>query len=335
MHVYVVGKGAVGTYLGELLRGIGNDVTYAPRALEDIVPVDADLAVVAVKSYDTPGAIATLQRALRDPGATTILTAQNGIGNEEALAAAFGADNVVAAALTVPVEIDAAGKGVAAKGGGIAFAPVGTASPNNWLLAAFGATGLPTTAVRDYRSLKWSKLALNLVANATCAILDVLPERLVREDEVFALEIRAIREVRQTMKALGIAPIDLPRYPVRALLAVATMPTPMARAVLAGRIATARGEKPPSLLLDLRSAKHRTEVDVLNGAVARAARDAGIEAPVNTAIARILNDVTHMPQLWAKYRERPAALVSEIKAESGRAPSAANEIAAAADRRRA
>jgi 2-dehydropantoate 2-reductase len=325
MRVYVVGSGAVGTYLGELLRGIGNDVTYAPRTLDDVTPVDADLAIVAVKAYDTPTAIATLHHALRDPSATTILTPQNGIGNEELLAAAFGADNVVSAALTVPIEIGPDGKGVAAKGGGIAFAPVGTTSPNNWLLAAFGATGLPTSAVRDYRSLKWSKLALNMVANATCAILDILPERLVCEDEVFALEIRALREVRQTMRALGIGAIDLPRYPVRALLAIATMPTPLARTALCGRIASARGDKPPSLLLDLRSAKHRTEVEYLNGAVARAAREVGVDAPVNAAIARILSDVAHMPQLWAKYRERPAALVAEIKAESTHRPRAAKE----------
>ena len=152
------------------------------------------------------------------------------------------------------------------------------------------------------------------MANAACAILDVLPERLVREDAVFRLEIRAIREVRATMKALGIAPIDLPRYPVRALLRVASLPTALARTVLASRIAGARGEKPPSLLLDLRGAKHQTEVEVLNGAVARAAREAGVPAPVNEAYARILSDVAHMPQLWAKYRERPAALVAEVKA---------------------
>ena len=53
---------------------------------------------------------------------TTIVTPQNGVGNEELLAEAFGADNVVAAALTVPVGLDPSGKGVAAKGGGIAFA---------------------------------------------------------------------------------------------------------------------------------------------------------------------------------------------------------------------
>jgi|HubBroStandDraft_1064217.scaffolds.fasta_scaffold07461_3 2-dehydropantoate 2-reductase len=325
MRVYVVGAGAVGTYLGELLRGIGNEVTYAPRALEDVVPVDADLAIVAVKAYDTPGAIATLQRALRNPAATTIVTPQNGIGNEELLVQAFGADAVVAAALTVPVGRDARGKGVAARGGGIAFAPVG-GSAHNWLLAAFGATGLPTQAVADYRALKWSKLALNIVANASCAILDLLPERIVHEEAVFALEIRAIREVAATMRALGIRTLDLPRYPVRALLTIAALPMSLARTTLGGRIARARGDKPPSLLLDLRSAKHRTEVEFLNGAVARAAREAGVPAPVNAGFARILGDVAYTPQLWAKYRERPAALCDELRPDrNGPATTATKE----------
>jgi len=317
MKVYVVGAGAVGTYLGELLRGIGNDVVYAPRTLDAVEPVDADLALVTVKAYDTPAAIETLRRALRDPGATTIVTPQNGVGNEELLAEAFGADAVVAAALTVPVDKDASGKGVAAKGGGIAFAPVG-ANPHNWLLAAFGATGLPVVAVHDYRALKWSKLALNVVANATCAILDMVPERVVRDEALFRIEVHAIREVRATMKALGIATIDLPRYPVRALHAVASLPSALARPVLASRIAGARGEKPPSLLLDLRGAKHRTEVQVLNGAVVRAARDAGVRVPVNTVLTRVLDDIAHMPQLWAKYRERPDALVAEVQAAERR-----------------
>ena len=174
---------------------------------------------------------------------------------------------------------------------------------------------MPTLAVADYRSLKWSKLALNVVANASCAILDVLPDRLVREDAVFALEIRAIREVRATMKALGIA-ADRPAALSGARAARhRDAADPVARAVLASRIAGARGEKPPSLLVDLRGAKHRTEVEVLNGAVARAAREAGVPAPVNAAYARVLSDIAHMPQLWAKYRERPAALVAEVSSK--------------------
>lgn len=319
MKVYVVGAGAVGRYLGELLRGTGNDVAYAPRELASVERVEADVAIVTVKAYDTPGAIETLRAAL-GTAATTIVTPQNGVGNEEALATAFGADNVVACALTVPVEMDRAGKPLAANGGGIAFAPVGTGSSHNWLLAAFGATGLPVIAASDYRALKWSKLALNVIANASCAALNVLPERLVHDTAVFDLELRAIREVRAVMRALKIAAIDLPRYPVRALQAVATLPAPLARGILARRIAGARGQKPPSLLLDLRAARNRTEIDYLNGAVAREARAAGIAAPVNAVLARIVSDISHNPQLWVKYRERPDALAAEVAAENERTP---------------
>jgi 2-dehydropantoate 2-reductase len=318
MKVYVAGAGAVGRYLGELLRGTGNEVSYAPRDLAAVEPFAADLAIVAVKAYDTDGAIETLRRALGDTSTAAIITPQNGVGNEEKLAAAFGADAIVACALTVPVETDRDGKPLAANGGGIAFAPVG-ANAHNWVLATFGATGLPVVAAADYRSLKWSKLVLNVIANASCAILNVLPERLVHSGDAFELELRAIREVRAVMRALGIATIDLPRYPVRALQGVATLPAPVARAILANRIAGARGRKPPSLLLDLRAMKNRTEVDFLNGAVARAAREAGVKAPVNTVFARIVSDIAHMPQLWAKYRERPDALAAEVEAEVARA----------------
>jgi 2-dehydropantoate 2-reductase len=317
VNVYIVGAGAVGTYLGELLARIGNSVTYAPRDLGAVQPVDAELAIVAVKAYDTDGAIETLRRALRNPSVTTIVSPQNGVGNEEKLAAAFGADAIVACALTVPVDRDRDGHVLAAHSGGIAFAPVGSVS-HNWLLAAFGSAGLSVKAASDYRALKWSKLALNVVANASCAILNVLPERLVHFSDVFTLEIRAIREVRLVMSKLGIVPIDLPRYPVRALQGIATLPSPLARVVLANRIAGARGRKPPSLLLDLRAGKNQSEVDVLNGAVARAADAAGLRAPVNAVFARVLNDIAHMPQLWAKYREHPDVLESEVRAEMQR-----------------
>jgi 2-dehydropantoate 2-reductase len=283
-----------------------------------VTPVDAELAIVAVKAYDTDGAIETLRRALRDPSATTIVSPQNGVGNEEKLAEAFGADAVVACALTVPIERDRDGHVAAAQRGGIAFAPVGNVA-HNWLLAAFGSTGMTVEAARDYRALKWSKLALNVIANASCAILNVLPERLVQYNAIFTLEIRAIREVRHVMTKMGLTPMDLPRYPVRALQSIATLPSPLARVVLANRIASARGRKPPSLLLDLRAGKNVTEVDVLNGAVARTADALGIRAPVNAVFARVLDDIAHMPQLWAKYREHPDALESEVRAEVHRA----------------
>jgi 2-dehydropantoate 2-reductase len=317
MKVYIVGAGAVGTYLGEALVAAGAEVSYAPRSANDVVPVQADLAIVAVKSYDTGSAIETLQRALGPASTTTILTPQNGVGNEERLAAAFGADQIVSCALTVPVERSKTGKIVPSNHGGIALAPVGSAA-HNWLVAAFERTSIPVKVTSDYRALKWSKLALNIIANASCAILNVLPERLVRLEYMFTLEVRAMRETRAVMVALGLPPIDLPRYPLRALQGVVALPTPVAKLLLSNRIAGARGRKPPSLLIDLRAAKGRTEVDVLNGAVADAGRATGVPTPVNAVFARVLSDIAHMPQLWAKYRERPAALFAEVQAEERR-----------------
>jgi 2-dehydropantoate 2-reductase len=317
MNVYIVGAGAVGTYLGDLLQASGATVTYAPRDLAAVVRVQADVAIVAVKSYDTEAAIESLRRALGDAPSAVIVTPQNGVGNEERLAAAFGADAVVSCALTVPVDRARDGRPIAARDGGLALAPVG-AEAHNWLIAAFQQSGLTVTVAQDYRALKWSKLSLNIVANASCAILNVLPERLVRMDAIFALEIRALRETRAVMNALGLAPVDLPRYPVRLLQGVVSLPTPVARVVLANRVAGARGRKPPSLLLDLRAAKGQTEVDVLNGAVAAAGARLGIKTPVNAVYARVLDDIAHMPQLWAKYRERPEVLQAEVEAEMAR-----------------
>jgi ketopantoate reductase len=156
------------------------------------------------------------------------------------------------------------------------------------------------------------------VANASCAILNVLPARMIHFEKIFALEIRMIREVRAVMAAMKIPPIDLPRYPMRALIASSSLPSPVARAIMARRIAGGRGTKPPSLLLDLRAGKTHSEVDVLNGAVAAAGSANGIPTPVNSVYTRVLDDIAHMPQLWAKYRERPEALVAEVEAEMRR-----------------
>src|SRR5215469_10569263 len=274
MKVYIVGKGAVGTYFGDLLARASVEVEYAPRNLADVRSFDADVALITTKAYDTDSAIETLRKAIPYPQKCVFVCPQNGVGNEEKLAAAFGADNVVAAALTTPVDRDRDGHATARNQGGLALAPMGT-SAYNWLLATFSAAGMNVKVVDDWRALKWSKLALNVVANASCAILNVLPNRLVHFDKVFTLEIRMVREVREVMAAMNVGAIDLPRYPVRALFAIAQLPSPVARGLLARSIAGARGTKPPSLLLDLRSAKPQTEVEVLNGAVAAAGREHG------------------------------------------------------------
>jgi 2-dehydropantoate 2-reductase len=279
-----------------------------------VVTVKPDLAIVAVKAYDTASAIETLQRALAPDADVTLLTPQNGVGNEERLAAAFGADRVVSGALTIPVERAPGGAVVAANRGGLALAPVGSVA-HNWLVAAFGRTPIPVSVQADYRAMKWSKLALNIIANASCAILDIMPDQLVARSDLFELELSALREVRAVMEALALRPVDLPRYPVRALFALLGLPAPVARPLLARRIAGARGRKAPSLLLDLRAGKGRTEVGALNGAVAATGAAHGVATPVNAVYARVLDQIAVDPAAWGAYRGRPEVLLAAVEAE--------------------
>ena len=85
-------KARSGRYLGDLLASIGVDVAYAPRALDAVTAYDADVAIVATKAYDTDGAIETLRKAIAFPEKCVFVSPQNGVGNEEKLAAAFGAE---------------------------------------------------------------------------------------------------------------------------------------------------------------------------------------------------------------------------------------------------
>jgi 2-dehydropantoate 2-reductase len=311
VNVYIVGAGAIGTWFGEQLRAIGCEVTYAPRDLAAVQNVAAELAVVAVKSFDTASAVSTLQRALGSEQQTTILSLQNGIGNEALLAAAFGADRIVAGALTVPVERLADGSVAGANRGGIGMAPFGRQA-HNWLIAAFGQLGVPVVVAPSAASLKWSKLALNCLANASCAILDLTPAEVVAQPKLFDLELRGLREVRAVMRGLDVAAIDLPRYPVRSLFAAASLPSTLARGILASRIAGARGQKAPSLLLDLRSGKSRSEVTVLNGAVVEQGLRLGLKTPVNAAFTRILSDIAEHPAHWERYSKRPEELLAAV-----------------------
>ena len=126
-----------------------------------------------------------------------------------------------------------------------------------------------------------------------------------------------IREVRAVMKAMKLAPIDLPRYPVARFnrhqprCPVRSRAPCMARP---DRRRAAAANRPRSCSTCARG-KPQTEVDVLNGAVAAAGRANGVPTPVNAVYARVLDDIAHMPQLWAKYRERPEALEAEVEAE--------------------
>jgi 2-dehydropantoate 2-reductase len=290
-------------------------VILDPRALapEDRNP---ELAIVCVKGYDTAGAIPALE-ALQP---LFILTLQNGIGNEELLAERLGADRVISGAITISVEVDVPGRIVVAKSGGIGIAPVRPAAraAARRAAAALHRAGFEVREIEDYRAMKWSKALLNMLGNATAAILDMPVAEIYADPRLVAIERRAFLEALAVMDRLAIKPINLPRYPA-ALLAKAMryVPTALLYLLLRRFVAGGRGTKPPSLQLELARGNPRSEGAFLYGAVAQAAQEADIAAPTNRALWSTLESIASGAVTWDSFRRQPERLIAVIAQQNG------------------
>jgi 2-dehydropantoate 2-reductase len=290
----------------QLVEGL--TVATDPAALDQCA-AEPELAILCVKGYDTAGALPSLE-ALRPQA---VLTLQNGIGNEEILAERFGARRVVSGAITSSVEIEAPGRIAVTKSGGIGLAPVdGRVGIGRWV-AMLGAAGFQARGYTDYRALKWSKALLNMLGNATAAILDMPVAAVYADRRLVALEQQAFRESLHVMDRLGIRPVNLPCYPAALLaLAMRRVPPALLNPLLRRLIAGGRGGKTPSLHLDLARGNRRSECDLLYGAVVRAAEQAGIAAPVNCTLRDTLRGIASGALAWGDYQHNPDRLLAEI-----------------------
>jgi 2-dehydropantoate 2-reductase len=269
-----------------------------------------DLAILCVKGYDTVGALAALE-ALQPQA---ILTLQNGIGNEDILAKRFGAEKIISGAITSSVEIDAPGRITVTKQGGVGLAAMDRQLDSGRWMGVFKASGFHTQQYDDYQALKWSKALLNMLGNATAAILDLPVAAVYADRRLVALERRAFLEALQVMDKRGIRPINLPRYPAALLAALMRRaPAALLDPLLRRKIAGGRGGKTPSLHLELMRGNRRSEGEFLYGTVARAAAEIGLSAPINRTLWDTLHGIASGAIAWDEYRRNPDRLLAAVE----------------------
>lgn len=345
LNILILGAGAIGCFVGGTLAAHGHTVTLIGRpALMNTVaahgltiywpgqpprhvavntatsvnPAAApyDFILLTVKSPATATAAAEL--AQLPLAATTIVSLQNGIGNEEILARKFGPERVMAGTITIPIQVPAAGAIQVSKDkGGLGLAPLAAGQPLEKLASALNTAGLKTLTYPDYRAMKWSKLLLNIVNNASSAILDQRPADIISQPALFNLEIAALREGVTVMNALGISAVKLPGYPVQwlaRLVAANWLPLPAQRAILRPFMLSGRGAKMPSLHIDLASGRNSSEIEALNGAIVAAGQQTGVPTPVNRALTQILSGLVAGQLAWADYRHQPEKLLQAATA---------------------
>lgn len=288
-----------------------------PQTVTDIAEVarqerNWDLVLLTVKVYDTDEASHTLAAYL--PKGTPLLLVQNGFGGEELAARALPDAALISGVLTVSVSLEGPGRiRQETSSGSLNIALV---NGDHWPAAAeavLACTGLRVVLYDDYRSMKWSKLLLNLLANAVPAILDMSPGEVYGNPAVFALEREAFLEALSVMRAMRLKVVSFPHYPVKILVwAMEHLPPPLLRPFMARAVASGRGDKKPSLQLDLTRGRKQSEVRYLNGAVAEQGERLNVETPVNQAIAESLLGLVDGRLSWDEYRRRPQKLISSV-----------------------
>ena len=306
--VGIVGAGAVGGYFGAMLARAGAAVTLLARAAQAEairrdglvvlepesqwqVPVrvvvdpaelrDASLLVVAVKSHDTESAIAPLVGHLRRDAC--VLSLQNGVDNAERIAAALPTP-VYAAAVYVGADTDGpgrirhTGRGDLRVGRPRKVPARGDEGDLAAIARLFEAAHVPCPVAEDIDTALWSKLAMNCALNAVSALTQSRYRAMSAQPDIRALMERLVRETAAVAVAEGIA-LDAQVLIDALWKLTASMP-----------------EQQSSTAQDLQHGK-RTEIDALNGFVARRARALGLEAPANTALHALvkLREATSPP----------------------------------------
>ena len=343
MQILVYGAGAIGGYLGSRLLLSGQQVVMLdqpsmaekinkegliieeageqnhvrPQAAASLPEAYAiydayDLIVLGLKSYDLHIALNDL--AAHDPASGTIFTVQNGIGIEQPFIDAFGDGRILAGSLTTPVSK----KGplhlvVERSDRGLGLAPTRKNLDIERWVTLFGEAGIETVGLADYESMKWSKAFLNIVSNATSAILDMTPGAVYSDPDLFDLEVSMLRETVSVMAGRNLQVVNLPGSPARSLaLAVQYAPRFLLKPILTRIVAGGRGDKMPSFYIDLESGRGKSEVNYHNGAIAAAGEAIDNPAPVNRVLNDTLLKLTNGELSRQEFAGNPQRLLSEL-----------------------
>jgi 2-dehydropantoate 2-reductase len=265
----LVGRGThVAAIQREGLRVSGHtDLVAHPEAVEAL-PKDADpdVVIVAVKAYDTPEAARVLTPLVEQ---ALFLSLQNGLGNEEILAATgarvLGGVTNQGITFLGPGEIHHAGAGDSYIG---SFERTGREEAVR-VVEAFQESGMPSHLVEDIRSELWLKAIVNACINPLTALL--------RRTNGSVLETEATRQIVR----------DVIREGVEVARRYDALLEPDAVFTRVDAVVRATAENRSSMLQDLERGR-RTEVDAINGAIARLAEEKGHPAPTNALLARLV-----------------------------------------------
>jgi len=328
MKIYVIGSGAMGSLYGGLLHRAGIDVTLVDIWREHVEAINsnglhldgisgdlkidlkavvepketgvADVAFIQVNTYTTRDAAQTAKKVMKDSGYA--ITFQNGAGNVETLCEVLGRARVVGGLSYHSAAVAGPGHVMHTHRGPTWLGELdGSKSARVQALAdALERAGLQPTIVDNIMSYIWTKFIHNSAINPICAALGLRVGEIPRTAGADELQTKIIEEALAVLKAKGIKLADAD--PMKTIK----------------EFCKAKFNK-PSMLQHMEAGKE-TEIDSLNGTIARLGKDLGIPTPYNEALTWIVKGMNahrrlamHGPPIDYDALERQAKAAAEEK----------------------
>lgn len=296
--IAVVGAGAVGAYYGARLAQHGADVHFYTRSDAaairehglrvqsfagdfDLKPVQvyddtakmppARLIIVALKATARRDYVRLVRPIVRDD--SIIVCLQNGLGNEEIFADAFGADRVLGAIAYTCINRIGPGQITHTAHGKLRigeFASRRTTRAQQ-LADLWRSAQVPADAVEDLRRFRWHKLVWNIPFNGWGAALDLHTAALLAMPTGIQLVRDTMQEVIDAAAALGM-----------------TFEPNIIDDQIAKTLEMAAYHS--SMQLD-RQHRRPMEIDAIFGEPIRQAEAAGVKVPLIRMIERLLRTV--------------------------------------------
>ena len=233
----------------------------------------SDIVLICVNAYSAREAANSARILLKDSG--FVVTLQNGLGNVEILAEVLGADRVMAGLSFHSADLRGPGQVTHTNSGPTYLGELdkSRSSRLSVLCGLLDSAGMNPVLVDDIMATVWGKFVHNCGLNAVCAITGLLPAQIQRIPALDEFQTRIIEEVLALVKAKGI-----------------TIPDP--NPIESIKAYCAKKHHRVSMLQHLERGR-QTEIDALNGYVARESARLGLAAPYNDALTSLVKGRQH------------------------------------------
>ncbi|HEY9205852.1 MAG TPA: 2-dehydropantoate 2-reductase [Candidatus Methanoperedens sp.] len=319
-RIAIIGAGAIGSLVGGLLSGAGEDVTLIGRKAHveainknDLVVEGAmgeirvnvkakehldfkpDLVFITVKTQDVEAAAYEIRPYV---SGIPVITMQNGVRSDDIAAGVLGKENIVSCVVLLASTFLEPGRVTySSRGRFVIGAPYGFNGKQLENVAAVLNKIIPTSIIKDIRCAHWTKLIVNL-NNAIPAITGLSIQEVGTRQELRKLSFLLLKEGLDVTKLSDIRLCNLPGVPIGIFKKIFSIPVPIAALIL-GFLMKSIGAAPgsmgalPVLGSTLQSIKRgrSTEIDYLNGEIVALGKKLGKPAPYNAAVVNMVHQV--------------------------------------------